>query len=145
VLRNFGEAAVDHLLARYLDAAADRDLRAALADVLAGIGVAALPRIVDGFDGGHPALERGLVGVVGRMGDGAVPVLRELYGRGGTLRLLGLRTARGLHRKKLVLRSLAAIGTPAAIRALEDLAATETDPDLRAKALRLRRGREEGT
>jgi tetratricopeptide (TPR) repeat protein len=137
LLRDFGEAAVDHLVGALADAAASEDRRAATADVLAAIGPRAAGRLVEALEEASAAVDRAALRALGRMGDAVVPALVALYGRGSPLQLLGFAPGRR-ERRRHVLRALAALGTPAALRALDELAAGETDRELATWALRLR-------
>jgi hypothetical protein len=116
-----------------LDAAPTR--RAALADRLVAAGPAAVLPLCGCFGAGPTPLDAEVVAVLARIGDAAIPALRDAYRQGGLLeRLAGPFARRRTHRREMLIRSLGALSSLAARTALAALRERETDPDL---ALRL--------
>jgi hypothetical protein len=134
ILRRFGSDVLDHLLAAFGDPDAPDGARQALGQLLSALPGDAVDRLCQGFGPEPSALDDRLAAVIAAMGDTAVAPLAETYARPNLMeRLIGGLVSRHTNRRQQIVRTLAAIGSAAARRALTELLEREKDGNLRLR------------
>lgn len=134
VLRAFSDRVLDHLLSAFVDRDRSSEVRARLAEVLAGLGPSAVDRLCASFGPEPTSLDDELRSVLTSMGDRAVPALQAAYVRPGLMERLTVGLfGRGGNRRAQIVRALASIGSPAARSALQSLRDAESDPNLKLR------------
>ncbi|MBL8723947.1 MAG: tetratricopeptide repeat protein [Planctomycetes bacterium] len=132
LLRHFGMAALDHVLADFSDFDRPEAERQRLGEVLVACGAPAVARIVDNFGAESSALDDALRAVLEAIGPSAVAALRAGYAERGWLeRLKTVLGSRCTNRRVQIVRALAAIPGPEATAALAALLEAERDDNLR--------------
>jgi hypothetical protein len=134
VLRAFSGRVLDHLLSAFLDRDRTVEVRARLAELLAGLGPAAVDRLCGNFGPEPTSLDDELRSVLVAMGDAVVPALQSAYVRPGLVERLTVGLfGRGSNRRAQIVRALATLATPAARVALRALRESETDPNMKLR------------
>jgi tetratricopeptide (TPR) repeat protein len=134
LLSGFGEAVIDHVLAAFTDPERDAGDRARLRELLTAAGPVAVERLCLCFGPEPMALDDELCAIVAAMGDAAVLPLQAAFGHSGWVEriTIGL-ISRHTNRRVQIVRTLQAVGTPAAQRALRELLDAERDNNLRLR------------
>jgi hypothetical protein len=134
LLRHYGTAAADALLAGYLDLDRPEAARRRARLLLAGLGAAATAKVCQCFGASPSRLDEELVALLVALGEGAVAELGEAYARRNLLERVGGRLVRRYnHPRNAIVKALARIGGPAAQATLAALRASETDPNLKLR------------
>lgn len=134
LLRSYGAAAADALLAGYLEVERKPVTRSRARDLLVELGSAVVPQVCLCIGASPARLDDGVVDLLIAFGPAAVDRLRDAYAKRNLLERVGGRLVRRYnHPRNLIVKVLARIGGPAARAALTALRATETDTNLKLR------------
>lgn len=134
VLVELGPGMLEHVLVAFGDPECSPGERVRLARVLVLGGAAASALVVDCFGPEPTALDDELRAVLAGIGDAAVPVLQAAYGHQGWLERVSIGLiSRHTNRRVQIIAALRAIGSGAALQALQVLADGERDANLRLR------------
>lgn len=135
LLDGFGAKVLPTLVMAFADLDRPDPLRRAIGDRLVQAGSRAVQPLCRCFGSAADPLDSDVMDVLVRIGDAAIPELREAYRQGGLLeRVAGPFARRRTHRREMLIWTLCGIGTLAARTTLASLREREADADL---ALRL--------
>ncbi len=134
LLDGFGMVVMEHLIAEFANLDHSQEVRQQLAQRICRSGVTVVERICEGFGPSPSNLDAELQGLLIGIGEAGIPALAEAYQRGGLLeKLAGSLMRRYTHRRSMILRALAGIGTVTAVQQLTRLQDQEVDPDLQLR------------
>ncbi len=134
VLRQYGVAAADALLAGYLDLDRAPAARARARGLLVALGAGVVPQVCQCFGASPARLDDELVAVLVALGGQAVDPLGEAYRRRNLLERVGGRLVRRYnHPRNAIVKVLARIGGAVAQAALLALRAEESDANLKLR------------
>ncbi|MEQ8764110.1 MAG: tetratricopeptide repeat protein [Planctomycetota bacterium] len=132
VIMSFGAAAVDHLFQRYLQVPADSPRAETLRALIADLGGLPVSRLTDHFTGKSESdVEDKILALLHAQGAAVLSSLAEQYRKAGVLGFLNLDRGRLAYRRRKIIEAIARVGGDDAVRLLGELAAYETDPELR--------------
>ena len=134
LLRSYGAAAADALLAGYLDVDRPAATRARARELLVELGSAVVPQVCLCVGASPARLDDAVVELLIAFGPTAVDRLRDAYAKRNLLERVGGRLVRRYnHPRNLIVKVLARIGGPAARAVLTLLRASETDTNLKLR------------
>lgn len=134
LLRGYGAAAADALLASYLDLDRPAAARARARELLAGLGPGIAIKACQCLGASPARLDDEIVSLLVAFGEAAVDELRDVYCRRNLLERVGGRLVRRYnHPRNTIAKVLARIGGERARTALLALRADETDPNLKLR------------
>jgi tetratricopeptide (TPR) repeat protein len=134
LLGALGDRVLDHVLAAFTDPERGTEERARLGRILANGGGPAVERLCSSFGPEPSVLDDELRAVLASIGDRAIAPLQGAYEHSGWLEKVSLgMVTRHTNRRVQIVRTLQAIGSPAATAALRSLVEHERDSNLRLR------------
>ncbi|MEZ5965371.1 MAG: tetratricopeptide repeat protein [Planctomycetota bacterium] len=134
LLRSYGLAAADALLAGYLDLDRSPSARELARGLLAELGPGIVPRVCLCLGASPSRMDDEIVSLLVALGDVVVDELHEAYAKRNLLERVGGRLVRRYnHPRNTILKVLARVGGERARAVLVALRSTETDPNLKLR------------